>query len=196
MDLGELGDKFICRFRNYAVGSYSENTNSHHRIFLQDTKPNTNQGMSGVDAVGYRWYYGTQQWSSQYHKGIEPRLVQNGSNGSHSNNNSSHPRLGYGNAGERSPDTSGQATYMEFKWDKSTGEYTFTSYTDATYTTIQSTAMVSDSGSYTHWNSGTPTNITGLRYLIFTTTNDSKHGQGTIVLDNLEIQKGVSEWLE
>ena len=56
--------------------------------------------------------------------------------------------------------------------------------------------MVSDSGSYTHWNSGTPENITGLRYLLFTTNNDSWHGTGTIILDNLEIQKGVSTWIE
>ena len=85
---------------------------------------------------------------------------------------------------------------MEFKWDKSTGEFTFTSYTDSTYTTVQSTAMVSDSGSYTHWNEGTPENITGLRYFLFTTSSDSNHGTGTIVLDNLEFQKGVSTWIE
>ncbi len=196
MDLGELGDKFIMRFRNYADGSFSETVNSNHRILVQNKKPTTNGNEANCMAIGYRWYYGTQQWSSEYLKGIEPRVVDGGShNGLHSNNQS-HQRLGNGGKGDRSPDTSGQATYMEFKWDKSSGEFTFTSYTDATYTTVQSTAMVSDSGSYTHWNSGTPENITGLRYLLFTTNNDSWHGTGTIILDNLEIQKGVSTWIE
>ena len=72
----------------------------------------------------------------------------------------------------------------------------FTSYTDATYTTVQTTAMVSNTGSYTHWNSGTPTNITGLRYLLFTTNNDSWHGAGTIILDSVKVQKGTTTWLE
>ena len=196
MDLGDLGDKFVMRFRNYADGAFTETVNSNHRILVQNVKPTTNGNEANCMAIGYRWYYGTQQWSSQYLKGIEPRVVDGSShNGLHSNNQS-HQRLGQGNTGERSPDTSGQATYMEFKWDKSTGEFTFNSYTDATYTTLQNTAMVSDSGSYTHWNQGTPENITGLRYLLFTTNNDSWHGAGTIILDSVKVQKGVSTWLE
>ena len=187
IDLGStLSSKFVLRFEHSPTGSSSYATNAHNVVGISSVAPTTYGAISSTDWIGIRWYFGTQWGSSANKQGLEPRIGENTSSNNH-NNSSSVDRL-YGRPNEGS--NADGRFFHEFVWDN--GTLTYKVYDNANYTgTVLATAILSSS-SNTQWVTGTPSNVTGLRYIVFNNGSDHYYGTYNQILDNIQIWDGVT----
>jgi hypothetical protein len=186
IDLGStLSSKFVLRFENSPTGSSSYATNAHNVVGISSVAPTTYGAISSTDWVGIRWYFGTQ-WNTANKEGIEPRIGENTSSNNHNNSSSVDRLYGKPNAGSNA----NGRFFHELVWDN--GTLTYKVYDNANYTgTVLATAILSSS-SNTQWVTGTPSNVTGLRYIVFNNGSDHYYGTYNQILDNIQIWDGVT----
>jgi hypothetical protein len=187
IDLGSsLSNKFVIRYKNSPSGTQSYLANSHNLFGISSVAPTTTSHIASTNWIGTRWYFGTQWGSSANKQGFEPRIAQNSSSGNH-NNATGVDRL-YGRPDEG---TNANGTfYHELIWNVDT--LTLNVYDNVNYTgTPLATAELSSS-SNTQWVTGTPSSVTGLRYLVYYQANDHQLGTFNFELDDIEIYDGVS----
>jgi hypothetical protein len=194
IDLGSvLPDKWICRWHTKQTQYTSYNNNSHVGFWLHDSTGSTSHP-SG-NCVGLRWYFGAQ-WGGGDNSGtsagigIEPRINIT-STSPHDNTNKSSRLYGSPNKNS-SPDL-----YHQMSFDKSTGTQVYSLYSDSDYKTqlVTSTQSASSNNGTPDWVDGTPTDITGLRYIMIHSVADGSKGNYTLAFDNIKIQKGRTTWL-
>ena len=187
IDLGSaLSTKWLMRFRTKQSVYTNYLANSHHLVGFSSVAPTTTSSISPTNWVGTRWYYGTQYGSSANKIGIEPRISQNSSTGNH-NNSTGVDRL------YSSPNTITNTTtsyYHEYIWNVDT--FTYNLYDNANYTGTPLATATLNSSTNTQWITGTPSSVTGLRYLVYYITNDHQLGNFTSQLDDVKIYDGVT----
>ena len=196
IDLGStLSSEFVLRFENSPTGTPSYNTNAHNVVGISSVAPTTYNAISSTDWIGIRWYFGTQ-WNTVNKLGIEPRIGENTSSNNHNNSTSVDRLYGRPNSGSNA----NGRFFHELVWNN--GTLTYKVYDNANYTgTVLATAILSSS-SNTQWVTGTPSNVTGLRYIVFNNGSDHQYGTYNQILDNIQIWDGVTvpttgnEWKE
>jgi hypothetical protein len=186
IDLGSsLSNKFVIRYKNSPTGTQTYQGNSHNLFGISSVAPTTTGHIASTNWIGTRWYFGTQ-WSTANKLGFEPRIAQNSSSGNH-NNSTGVDRL----YGRPTDGTNANGTfYHELIWNVDT--LTLNVYDNANYTgTPLATAELSSS-SNTQWVTGTPSSVTGLRYLVYYQGNDHQLGTFNLELDDIQIWDGVT----
>ena len=186
IDLGStLSSEFVLRFENSPTGTPSYATNAHNVVGISSVAPTTYGAISSTDWVGIRWYFGTQ-WNTANKEGIEPRIGENTSSNNHNNSTAVDRLYGKPNAGSNA----NGRFFHELVWNN--GTLTYKVYDNANYTgTVLATAILSSS-SNTQWVTGTPSNVTGLRYIVFNNGSDHYYGTYNQILDNIQIWDGVT----
>ena len=184
IDLGSaLSNKWVMRFRTKQSEYTSYMYNSHLMIGMSSVAPtSTAYAIPNTNWIGFRWYFGTQ-FNSPY-VGIEPRIGQNANDSNHSN---STARL-YGKPNETTNTTT--SYYHEYIWNVDT--FTYNLYDNANYTGTKLATAIISSSSNTNWVSGTPSSVSGLRYLVFKEGADSNGGLWVNQLDDVKIYDGVT----
>tara|TARA_R110002110_G_scaffold113247_2_gene281047 strand:- start:1878 stop:3878 length:2001 start_codon:yes stop_codon:yes gene_type:complete len=187
IDLGSaLSTKWVMRFRTKQSAYTNYLANSHHLVGLSSVEPTTTNSISSTNWVGTRWYYGAQWGESANKQGVEPRIGQNTSSGNH-NNSTGVDRL-YSRPNSITNTTT--SYYHEYIWNVDT--FTYNLYDNANYTGTPLATATLDSSTNTQWVTGTPSSVTGLRYLVYYIGNDHQLGTFTSQLDDVEIYDGVA----
>ena len=187
IDLGSaLSTKWVMRFRTKQSAYTNYLANSHHLVGLSSVEPTTTNSISSTNWVGTRWYYGAQWGESANKQGVEPRIGQNTSSGNH-NNSTGVDRL-YSRPNSITNTTT--SYYHEYIWNVDT--FTYNLYDNANYTGTPLATATLDSSTNTQWVTGTPSSVTGLRYLVYYIGNDHQLGTFTSQLDDIEIYDGVA----
>ena len=186
IDLGStLSNKWVMRFKTKQNSFSAYGYNSHHLVGLSSSPPSGTGHVSTSNWIGTRWYYGIQWGANNTNKqGIEPRISKS-SSGDH-NNSTSVDRL-YGRPNTVSDTTT--SYYHEYIWNVDT--FTYNLYTNENYTGTPAATATLDSSTNTQWVSGTPSTITGLRYLVHYIGADTAEGTFVSQLDDVEIWDGV-----
>ena len=185
IDLGsDLSTKWVMRFRTNQSGYTNYAYNSQMQVGMSSVAPTSTAYniSSSLNWIGFRWYFGTQ-FSATY-QGIEPRIGQNTGDNTHNN---STARL-YGNPNNTT--NTGTSYYHEFIWNVDT--FTYNLYDNANYTGTKLATAIMSSSTNTNWVTGTPSSVSGLRYLVFKIGADSQGGLWVNQLDDVKIYDGVT----
>ena len=185
IDLGsDLSTKWVMRFRTNQSGYTNYAYNSQMQVGMSSVAPTSTAYniSSSLNWIGFRWYFGTQ-FSATY-QGIEPRIGQNTGDNTHNN---STARL-YGNPNNTT--NTGTSYYHEFIWNVDT--FTYNLYDNANYTGTKLATAIMSSSTNTNWVTGTPSSVSGLRYLVFKIGADTNGGLWVNQLDDVKIYDGVT----
>jgi hypothetical protein len=189
VDLGSaLSDKWVMTFEGQQTSLSTTAANNHHVVGMSSVAPTTTGHITSTNWIGIRWYKGNQ-WGNDANKlGIEPRIGQNTSSGNH-NNSTGVNRL-YGRPSEGS--NANGVFYHKLVWNGITGVFNYYVYNNNNYSGTPLASAELSSTSNTQWVTGTPTSVTGLRYLVIYIGNDHQLGTYTHTFDNFKIYDGAT----
>jgi hypothetical protein len=188
IDLGsDLSTKWVMRFRTNQSGYTNYAYNSQMQVGMSSVAPTSTSYniSSSLNWIGFRWYFGTQ-FSDANKTGIEPRIGQNTGDNTH-NNSSAVDRL-YGRPNNTT--NTGTSYYHEYIWNVDT--FTYNLYDNANYTGTKLATATMSASTNTQWVTGTPSSVSGLRYLVFKIGSDTNGGLWVNQLDDVKIYDGVT----